>query len=94
MPPEKQGIAASLVATVVYYSQSIGLGIGGTVEVHERNGDLLKGYRGASYTGIGSTIAGLLTGGLLVLRSRKAAGSSVVGESDLKPETKEVAVKV
>jgi len=52
---EHQGIAASLVVTVVNYSISIGLGIAGTTEVHVNNGgqDLLRGYRGAVYAGIG-----------------------------------------
>lgn len=57
-----QGIAASLVSTVVNYSISIALGFGGTVEVNINNGgrtqaDVLKGYRGALYLAIG--LAGL-----------------------------------
>ena len=59
---ETQGIAASLVNTIVNYSISLGLGFAGTVEVHVNNGgrtpaDLLRGYRGAWYVGIG--LAGL-----------------------------------
>lgn len=62
---EHQGIAASLVATVVNYSISLGVGFAGTVEVHVNNGgktkeDLLKGYRGALYMGIGLAGLGLL----------------------------------
>ena len=55
MAKEHQGVAASLVNTVVNYSISIGLGIAGTVEGHvnsDRN-DPLKGYRSAWYLGIG-----------------------------------------
>lgn len=53
---EHQGVAASLVNTVVNYSISLGLGFAGTVQVHVNNGgktpeDLLKGYRGAFYMG-------------------------------------------
>jgi MFS family permease len=55
-----QGIAASLVTTIVNYSISLSLGFAGTVEVHVNNGgrtpeDVLKGYRGALYfaTGLG-----------------------------------------
>ncbi|OQE31949.1 hypothetical protein PENSTE_c001G08648 [Penicillium steckii] len=55
-----QGIAASLVTTVVNYSISLSLGFAGTVETHVNNGgttpnDVLKGYRGALYfsTGLG-----------------------------------------
>ena len=39
---EHQGIAASLIATVVYYSQSIGLGIAGTVQTNVQGDDVLK----------------------------------------------------
>ncbi|KAF1356845.1 putative major facilitator superfamily transporter [Delphinella strobiligena] len=55
---EHQGIAASLVNTVVNYSISLALGFAGTVEANVNNGgltpeDKLKGYRGAWYLGIG-----------------------------------------
>ncbi|CAL5870046.1 uncharacterized protein PFLUO_LOCUS4279 [Penicillium psychrofluorescens] len=53
VPPEQQGIAASLIATVVYYSQSIGLGIAGTVQSEISNGSVLRGYRAAFFTGVG-----------------------------------------
>lgn len=64
MAKEHQGIAASLVNTVVNYSISLGLGLAGTVEVHVNKGgktraDLQKGYHGAQYVGIG--LAGLGT---------------------------------
>lgn len=56
-----QGIAASLVTTVVNYSISLSLGFAGTVEVHVNNGgktpeEVLRGYRGALYfaTGLGA----------------------------------------
>jgi MFS family permease len=57
-----QGIAASLVNTVVNYSISLALGFAGTAEVHVNNGgqtkgDVLRGYRGALYVAIG--LAGL-----------------------------------
>lgn len=62
MPPEHQGLAASLVNTVVNYSISIGLGMAGTVEAHVNNGGktLLRGYRGAWYLGIGLDALGFL----------------------------------
>lgn len=61
---EHQGVAASLVTTVVNYSISLGLGFAGTVEVHVNNGgmtptELLEGYRGAWYMGIGLSGFGL-----------------------------------
>jgi MFS family permease len=60
-----QGIAASLVNTIVNYSISLGLGVAGTVEVHVKNGgtsldDVLKGYRGAFYTATGLAGLGLV----------------------------------
>jgi MFS family permease len=69
-----QGIAASLVNTVVNYSISIGLGIAGTVEVHVNNGgktpeDLLLGYRGAMYVGTGLAGLGLVISLAFVVKS-------------------------
>ena len=59
MRKEHQGVAASLVNTVINYSVSIGLGFAGTIESRVNKGgeDLLGGYRGAWYMGIG--LAGL-----------------------------------
>ena len=59
-----QGIAASLVNTVVNYSISLALGFAGTVEGHVNHGgttpeDLLLGFRGAWYFAIGLSSFGL-----------------------------------
>ena len=64
MKKEHQGVAASLVNTVVNYSISLGLGFAGTIEVHVNNGgktfgDTLHGYRSAMYMGIGLSGLGL-----------------------------------
>ena len=69
MPPEHQGLAASLVNTVVNYSISIGLGMAGTVESHVNDSgtDLLKGYRGAWYLGIGLASIGVVVAVCLTL---------------------------
>lgn len=61
-----QGMAASLVNTVVNYSISIGVGIAGTAEKRVNNGgqteeDELNGYRGALNLGIGLSGLGVLT---------------------------------
>ena len=61
---EHQGIAASLVNTVVSYSISLALGFSGTVEGHVDHGgkspeDLLLGFRGAWYFAIGASGLGL-----------------------------------
>lgn len=68
-----QGMAASLVNTVVNYSISIGVGIAGTVEAHVNNGgttveDELAGYRGALYVSIGLSGMGVVTSLLFLLK--------------------------
>ncbi|KAF3034319.1 hypothetical protein E8E12_004704 [Didymella heteroderae] len=70
-----QGMAASLVNTIVNYSISIGVGIAGTVETHINNGghteeDELRGYRAAMYLGIGFGAMGVLTSLLFLLKMR------------------------
>jgi MFS family permease len=62
---EHQGMGAALVATVVNYSISLGLGFAGTIEVNVNNGgttpaNVLLGYRGAWYFGIGLTGLGIV----------------------------------
>ncbi|KAI2470465.1 MFS general substrate transporter [Annulohypoxylon bovei var. microspora] len=71
-----QGIAASLVNTVVNYSISLGLGFAGTVETQVNDGggspaDILKGYRGAFYMGIGLAGLGVAVCLAFVAKSRK-----------------------
>ncbi|KAH8894438.1 MFS general substrate transporter [Thozetella sp. PMI_491] len=73
VPPERQGVAASLIATVVYYSQSIGLGIAGTVQAYVASGSIIKGYRGAFYTGIGLSSLSLIVAMWPVLKLRAKA---------------------
>lgn len=53
--PEEQGVAGSFISTVVQYSIAIGLGIAATVEAHVNKGgnDIVLGYRGAYWLGIG-----------------------------------------
>lgn len=62
MPRQHQGLAASLVTTTVNYSISLGLGFAGTVESNVNRGgsDVLRGYRGALYLGIGFAGLGML----------------------------------
>ncbi|GMF09000.1 unnamed protein product [[Candida] boidinii] len=66
LPKRSQGLAASLMSTVVNYSISIGLGIAGTVEYYiiRRTNHPDKdwmGIRSAQYTGIGLAGLGLFT---------------------------------
>lgn len=72
MPPEHQGLAASLINTVINYSISIGLGMAGTVETHVNNGgiDELHGYRGAWYLSIGLDGIGILLAVCLIFSWR------------------------
>lgn len=97
-PSKRQGIGASLVNTVVNYSISLGLGFAGTVEVHVNHGgqtrqDVLAGYRGAFYMGIG--FAALGTGLSLVfwiytlLRSQNGGG---VQDREIKKMRREISV--
>lgn len=70
-----QGMAASLVNTVVNYSISIGVGIAGTVETHINKGGLteedeLRGYRAAMYLGMGFGAMGVITSVLFLLKMR------------------------
>lgn len=85
---EHQGIAASLVSTVVNYSTSLGLGLAGTVEVYVNNGgktqaDLIKGYRGALYMAVGLAGLGLVISLVFLAKDRwRASRISVQEESE------------
>jgi hypothetical protein len=57
---EHQGVAASLVNTVVNYSISIALGVAGTVDVNDGGQNILGGYRGAWYLAIGLDVLAVL----------------------------------
>ena len=59
VPSDQQGIAASLVATVINYSISIGLGIAGTVKSQLSHNDIVEELRGAFYVGIGLSGCGV-----------------------------------
>lgn len=78
VPKGQQGVAASLVATVVNYSISIGLGIAGTVEsqVNQGGKEVLRGYRGAWYTGIGLSGMGILLALCFILDERRKTAST------------------
>ena len=72
LPREHQGIAASLVSTMVNYSISTGLGFAGSIDRyigHEYG--LLAGYRGAWYFGIGLSTLGFFISLFFIWQSRK-----------------------
>ncbi|CAF1210712.1 unnamed protein product [Rotaria sordida] len=62
MPINQQGVAASMVNTVINWSISLGLGIAGTVESQllKQGKTVLEGYRGGLYVGIGLSGAGVI----------------------------------
>lgn len=65
MARKDQGVAASLVTTVVNYSISLGLGIAGTIASQLTGdstdvGSILYGYRGAFYFAIGLDLLGVV----------------------------------
>ena len=62
VPMKHQGVAGSLVGTLLSYGMSTGLGFAGTVEVNTFDGgnDLLRGYHSAAYLAVGLAGASLL----------------------------------
>jgi MFS family permease len=89
-----QGIAASLVTTVVNYSISLSLGFAGTVEVHVNNGgttpgDVLKGYRGALYVAIGLGGLGMVLSAIYAFKGHRAESRSKNVESEESVESGE-----
>lgn len=83
VPPERQGIGASLVGTVVYCSQALGLGIGGTVEARTAERNTLRGFRVSLYTSIGLSGASLVAAALtLVAVVLRREGTTKKSESE------------
>lgn len=83
MGKEHQGLAASLVNTMVNYSISIALGIAGTVEVQVNNHgatpeDTMWGIRCALFTACGLSGCGLVLGALFFGRSYWKEGWKVM----------------
>lgn len=64
LPKEKQGVAGSIINTVVNYSISIGLGIAGTVDYYttKKGHTKLETIRYSFYTGMGLAGFGVLLG--------------------------------
>ncbi len=92
MPPEEQGVAASLVNTVINYSISIGLGMAGTVESQVNKGgkDTLAGYRGAWYLGIGLDCLGICLACCLIVSWRATIKAREKAElASIHPEKEE-----
>ncbi|KAF2646065.1 hypothetical protein P280DRAFT_485844 [Massarina eburnea CBS 473.64] len=80
MPQEHQGLAASLVNTVVNYSISIALGIAGTVEVYAPGSeDVVTANRNAHYSAVGLAGFGVIFGVLFFVKSFMREGWKVMG---------------
>ncbi|PON22086.1 hypothetical protein TGAM01_v208960 [Trichoderma gamsii] len=64
----EQGIAGSLIGTLLSYGLSTGLGFAGTVEAHTNDGgrDRIQGYRNALYLGIGMAAAAMILAVLFI----------------------------
>ncbi|SJX62093.1 related to aminotriazole resistance protein [Sporisorium reilianum f. sp. reilianum] len=82
LPAHQQGTASSIVNTVVNYSIALGLGFAGVVQTHVNDGgaNVLKGYRGAFYMGMGFAGAGVALAGvnwLLHLRQGRRSEAGV-----------------
>ncbi|KAF2202792.1 YOR378W-like protein [Delitschia confertaspora ATCC 74209] len=70
MPHEHQGLAASLVNTVINYSISIALGIAGTVEIYApAKEDPYRASRHSFYCAIGLSGLGVLLGTMFFIKS-------------------------
>ncbi|KAK8076590.1 hypothetical protein PG994_003862 [Apiospora phragmitis] len=67
-----QGIAASLINTVVNYSIALGLGFAGTVE-YKTPEDRLRGFHGAYYMGIGLAGLGVLICVAYLIKSHRVS---------------------
>ncbi|KZL80713.1 major facilitator superfamily transporter [Colletotrichum incanum] len=79
VPRETQGIAASLVTTVVNYSIALGVGIASTVETQLNNGgenirDEFRGFQAALYFGVGLCGAALIISLAFLARDYRRRG--------------------
>jgi MFS family permease len=62
VPMKHQGVAGSLVGTLLSYGMSTGLGFAGTVEVNtfDHGNNVLRGYHCAAYLAVGLGVASLI----------------------------------
>jgi MFS family permease len=71
VPRESQGVAASLISTMVNYSISLGLGMAGSIEryVGDRDGPLVA-WRSALWFGVALDVLGLIISALFIWKTR------------------------
>ncbi|CAF3734586.1 unnamed protein product [Rotaria socialis] len=85
VPIKQQGVAASMVNTVINWSISLGLGIAGTVESEmiKKGMSTLEGYRCALYAGIGLTGMGIIVALVFCLTASKPSPLKQEQSSDV-----------
>lgn len=68
VPKKHQGVAGSLVGTLLSYGMSIGLGFAGTIEVNtfENGNNPLRGYHSAAYLGVGLAVTAFIVGVIFI----------------------------
>lgn len=83
--PEEQGVAGSFISTVVLFSVAQGLGFAATVEGHvnKHGTDIILGYRGAYWLGMGFALIAFLTVALFI-RDDRLSGTAGAAEADRK----------
>lgn len=88
VPMKHQGVAGSLVGTLLSYGMSTGLGFAGTVEVNtfENGNNLLRGYHSAAYLAVGLAGASLILS-VVFIRIPKDTREGW-GEDEAKEETR------
>lgn len=93
VPIEYQGVAGSLVGTLLSYGMSTGLGLAGTVEVNtfgagRTKEELLHGYHMASWLGVGLAGAAFL-GSAIFIRIPKESREGWGDERDVSGQIRE-----
>lgn len=84
LPLELQGMAGSLVSTVINYSISLFLGISSTVEVavYHKTQDTFHSYRAGIYFGVGIAALGIIFAAAFIICQRKDDKGTFVKEND------------
>lgn len=93
LPLELQGMAGSLVSTVINYSISLFLGISSTVEVeiHKKTDNTFQSYRAGIYFGVGVAVLGIFFSiAFLICQKNDIKGTFVNGIETNKDEDEEI----
>ncbi|OAL46556.1 hypothetical protein IQ07DRAFT_517424 [Pyrenochaeta sp. DS3sAY3a] len=87
LPKEQQGIAASLVSTLVNYSISVGLGLAGTIDRYsnERAALRLAGLRASWWFAVALGAAGMVIAGVFVIVVERRKRTQKKSQNPLSP---------